>query len=560
MNWASNFPDMIRPVTGAPESQLAELLQLLVATTTATLAQFVPNGPGEVLTWWAATPDHPVVATESAAVPEPEQGWDELTRPVRADDRPLGVLRLARPGPARSWAAADRTSAGFAAQVLALLLRPRPAAPDELTGLDSMREFMALRPEGLGWRPDEQVALYALDLDRFKSVNDVFGYAPANELLRAVGRRLLDWVGPNGRAARAGGAVFLAVRPEPDSDLTASAERLRELIGQPVLVDGVEISRSASVGASMGRLPDTSVVQLLTEADHALQAARTTTGNEARIFDDELRARAIARAEIEVHLRTAVRSGALLLEYQPEFDLRTGALLAFEALVRWQHPVLGLLAPDEFIDVAEQTNMLGELSVWVLREACRQRGSWQRDHPNLPLVVRVNMSPVQLVVDGLVDLVRDALAANGLVGAQLCIEVTERAVPPDIPRTAEVLRQLRAVGVETALDDFGTGHNSLSRLAALPVDALKIDRSFTAGLGENRGNTAIVEALARLAQIFELDLIAEGVETLREAAELLRVGCYRAQGHLLGAPASPETLEPLLRAGRLDPDVLNFGH
>jgi EAL domain-containing protein (putative c-di-GMP-specific phosphodiesterase class I) len=271
-----------------------------------------------------------------------------------------------------------------------------------------------------------------------------------------------------------------------------------------------------------------------------------------------MRAKVEERSEIELHLANAVATGGLRLFYQPEFDLRDGALLAVEALVRWQHPVRGLLEPDEFIDVAEETNTIIELGRWVLLEACHQLASWRTRYPDLPLQLRINVSPAQLISKDLVSVVSAALAEYQLVGNMLCLEITERAVFPDLDQVLSTLRELRSIGVQAAIDDFGTGFSSLAQLKTLPVDVLKIDRQFVTGLGLDVGDTAIVEAIARLASTFHLELVAEGVEVGRVIPELLRIGCHRAQGNLLSAPLPAELLIPVLAGERLDVQALVY--
>jgi EAL domain-containing protein (putative c-di-GMP-specific phosphodiesterase class I) len=261
---------------------------------------------------------------------------------------------------------------------------------------------------------------------------------------------------------------------------------------------------------------------------------------------------AAAAAEIELLLGAAIDTDALRLVYQPEVDLRTGRLLAVEALLRWEHPTRGRLAADEFIGIAEECNLIVAVGEWVLRESCRQRAAWESLLDGRPLVLRVNLSFAQLADDHLVDLVAEVLAEAGLAPSQLCLEITERAMPNDPQHVARVLAELRDLGVTMAIDDFGTGHNSLTYLKALPVDVLKIDRSFTAGLGTDGGDTAIVEALVQLADRLGLEVVAEGVETEASAAELIRVGCHRAQGYLFSRALPPDQLAGAVSAGRVE--------
>jgi EAL domain-containing protein (putative c-di-GMP-specific phosphodiesterase class I) len=241
-----------------------------------------------------------------------------------------------------------------------------------------------------------------------------------------------------------------------------------------------------------------------------------------------------------------------LLYYQPEVDLRTGRLLAVEALVRWNHPVRGILAAGEFIKVAEDTGLIADLGRWVLAQACHQMTAWRAHYPSLHIQMRVNVSPAQLATRNIVGLVEQCLADNQMAGQLLCLEITEHAVVADVAQTIGVLQELKTFGVSLAIDDFGTGYSSMSQLKKLPVDALKIDQTFVAGLGIDAGDQAIVDATVRLAASFDLDVVGEGVETAQMAHELLRLGCYRAQRFLLCKPKSAADLTPVLQKGGLE--------
>jgi EAL domain-containing protein (putative c-di-GMP-specific phosphodiesterase class I) len=260
----------------------------------------------------------------------------------------------------------------------------------------------------------------------------------------------------------------------------------------------------------------------------------------------------IQRSQIALELRSAIENGGLLLHYQPEVDLRTGKLLALEALVRWDHPVRGILSAGEFITVAEETGLIADLDRLVMAEACRQMSAWRADYPSLSIQIRVNVSPAELTTHGVVDLVERCLVDNHLPGSALCLEITEHAVVTDVAHTVDVLHELKMLGVSLAIDDFGTGYSSMSQLKSLPVDVLKIDQSFVAGLGHDRDDNAIVDSTVRLAASFGLEVIGEGVETPEMARELLRLGCTRAQGYLLCRPKSAVDLIPILQQGGLE--------
>jgi EAL domain-containing protein (putative c-di-GMP-specific phosphodiesterase class I) len=273
------------------------------------------------------------------------------------------------------------------------------------------------------------------------------------------------------------------------------------------------------------------------------------------MFDTALRASVEQRAETELQLRDAIEHGGLLLYYQPEVDLRTGKLLAVEALVRWNHPQRGVLPAGSFITVAEETGLIADLGRWVLTEACRQMSVWREQFPLLPITMRVNVSPAQLATRNIVQLVKECLVRNHLPGRLLCLEITEHAVVQDVEQTVDVLHELKALGIILAIDDFGTGYSSMSQLKHLPVDALKIDQTFVAGLGIDGGDGAIVDATVRLAKSFGLEVVAEGVETVDLVHELLKLGCYRAQGFLLCRPKPAAELETVLEHGGVHPST-----
>ena len=261
-----------------------------------------------------------------------------------------------------------------------------------------------------------------------------------------------------------------------------------------------------------------------------------------------MKARSEVRNTIEVHLPAAIREGTLLLYYQPTVDLRTRQLLGVEALVRWAHPSLGLLGPDAFIGVAEATQLAGELGCWVLHEACRQLAAWHAEFPTLALHLAVNLSPAQLVTPGFVATVAGALREHGLPGTALTLEITEHAVIGGLGTVRDTLRGLREHGIQIAIDDFGTGYSSLAQLKALPVDILKIDQGFVRDLGTNSEDHVIVRSIIGLATAFDLDLIAEGVETEIAAHTLLTLGCHQAQGYLFSPPLPAAQLRDLLSA------------
>ena len=423
---------------------------------------------------------------------------------------------------------------------------------DELTTLPNRRALMVELDRRRARR--KPTALLYLGLDRFKTINDSLGHGAGDRLLVEVGNRLRETEGGSGFAARLAGDEFvLVLDPARGRDLHQIAERLLRTVAAPAAIAGRRVSRTASIGIAVSPSQSSGGEDLLTHADAAFRLAKRNGGNRAVPFDEGLRAAVRERSDIEVLLREAIDGTGLLLHYQPELDLRTGELLAVEALVRWDHPTRGILAAGSFIAVAEETGLIVDLGEWVMGEACRQMAVWRAKHPELRMTMRVNMSPAQLATGNIVALVASCLEANRLPGRVLCLEITEHAVMQDVDQAVRTLHELKALGVHLAMDDFGTGFSSMSQLKTLPVDTLKIDQTFVAGLGSDRGDRAIVDATVRLATSFGLEVVAEGVETVELVHELLALGCHRAQGYLLSRPKPPAELALLIAGGGVDP-------
>jgi EAL domain-containing protein (putative c-di-GMP-specific phosphodiesterase class I) len=273
--------------------------------------------------------------------------------------------------------------------------------------------------------------------------------------------------------------------------------------------------------------------------------AKNAGGNVTAVFTDDMALKSEFRNDVELHLQGVIETGSLVLHYQPEVDMRTGEILATEALVRWQHPTRGLLFPDSFIPVAESINLAGELGRWVMRTACAEFAHWQANGIADNAMLRLNVSPVQLVADGFVESIAEIIDEFGLNGDSVCLEITESVVVQDIETTRITLAGLKEIGVHVAIDDFGTGYSVLTHLKSLPVDTLKIDRSFVRELGSDPGDLAIVRAIIALAEAFGLELVAEGVESAAAATTLLQHGCHRAQGFLFSRPLPADAMAEL---------------
>jgi diguanylate cyclase len=418
---------------------------------------------------------------------------------------------------------------------------------DDLTGLRNRRALLAHLSDRLAVRQPGPVAVLYIDLDRLKAINDALGHAAGDWYIQTFADRLNACAGSQSVVARIGGDEFVVVPDQPMTTHAAEtfADRIRETVHDRLTIDGQTINRTVSIGVAAGMPGRDEVTELLRRADEAVLAAKRVGGNHIAVAsDNSLKQR--FRSDIEGHLKGDIDSDALLLDYLPEVDLWTGAIVAAEALVRWRHPDRGVLLPDSFIGVAESMNLASDLDRWVLRTACTEFSGWRSRGVGRDASLRVNMSPLQLTTPGFVRMVGETIAEFGMDDGSLCLEITERAAVHDIDSTARTLAQLKDVGVQTSIDDFGTGYAVLSHLKTLPVDTLKIDPRFVRNLGDNANDLAIVRAIIGLADAFDLQLVAEGVETPAAALALMQHGCRRAQGYLFSRPIAGDAMEALL--------------
>lgn len=430
------------------------------------------------------------------------------------------------------------------------------AEHDDLTGLFNRRALLKHLDERLAPGQPGPVCVLYLDLDRLKAVNDYLGHSAGDEFIRIFAHRIREETGDDWLVARLGGDEFVAIPSWPVGTEAASelAGRLQTMLCERVNIDGEELTRTISIGIGIGQPGLESTLELLHRADQALLTAKSGGGNKIARFCDLLSLKSQFRHDIELHLQGVIEADGLMLHYQPEVDLRTGEILAAEALVRWLHPVHGLLLPETFVDVAESNNLATELGRWVLRTACAEFHGWQQAGLAAKLVIRVNVSPIQLVAEGFVDSVAQTLNDFDMTGQSLCLEITESMVVHDIDATLYTLSALKAIGVHIAIDDFGTGYSVLTHLKSLPVDFIKIDKSFVRDLGYNDGDLAIVRAIIGLAEAFGLGIVAEGVETATAARTLLEYNCHRAQGFLLSRPLTAEAIFAVLAKGSVPVD------
>lgn len=425
------------------------------------------------------------------------------------------------------------------------------AGHDDLTGLHNRRALVAHLSDRLATRDQGPVAVLYLDLDRLKSINDRFGHSAGDWYIQVFAERLRASVGSRNMIARLGGDEFVIIPERSMSTETAEAlaRRLRTMLCDRLAIAGDSITSTVSIGVAVGLPGRDDTSDLLARADEAVLTAKRAGGNDIAVSKGYASAENALRNDIELHLQGDIDDDSLVLHYLPEVDLWSGAIVAAEALVRWRHPKRGLLLPDAFIGVAESMNLAGELGRWVMRNACAEFSRWRAQGLGQSTCLRINVSPAQLVTRGFVRSVADVIDEFGIDSGSVCLEITERAMVRDIKTTRRTLEELKEVGVQIAIDDFGTGYAILSYLKSLPVDMLKIDTTFVRELGTSPTDLAIVRAIIGLAEAFDLQLVAEGVETPAAALTLMRHGCHRAQGYLLSRPIPAEAMAALLSTG-----------
>ena len=477
--------------------------------------------------------------------------------PLISGDLTTGALAFVRFG-ARKWKQKEINTleavAALFAQLQARITAEERlrylAEHDDLTGLFNRRALVAYLSDRLvPGRPGPVVVFY-LDLDRLKPINDYLGHAAGDWFIRVFAQRIQASAGTQSMIARLGGDEFIVVPGHPMAPEAAEsfARHLSAMLCERLAIGAHTITRTVSIGVAVGMPGRDNCTALLRRADEAVLTAKRAGGNQIAASTDDMSLKIAFRNDIELHLQGGIGSEALLLHYLPEVDLLTGAVVAAEALVRWRHPIWGLLLPDSFIGVAESTNLSGELGRWVMRSACAEFSRWRANGVGQSAVLRINVSPIQLITRGFVHSVAETIEEFGIDAGSVCLEITERAVVHDIEATRRTLAELKEVGVQLAIDDFGTGYAVLSHLKSLPVDLLKIDAGFVRDLGTNAGDLAIVRAIIGLAEAFGLQLVAEGVETPAAAMTLMQHGCHRAQGFLLSRPIPGDAMEALLAA------------
>jgi diguanylate cyclase (GGDEF)-like protein len=410
---------------------------------------------------------------------------------------------------------------------------------DVLSGLPNRGRVRQLLGEALRVATTGNVpcAIMFLDLDGFKPVNDTFGHPKGDAVLRAVAKRLVDEVGPDGHVGRMGGDEFAIVLTDAQGRTMVEqlADRIIKSIKEPYQIDQTEIRIGVSIGCAFGPIDGATVDDLILKADLALYQAKDAGRGCARYFSSELQSEQEDRVRLETDLRQAIASKQFHLVYQPLINAKTQKLIGFEALIRWNHPTRGYVPPNVFIPVAEESGLMGVIGDWVVDEACRAAASWPE-----PITVALNISPKQIIMPALPNTVSEALARYKLPGNRIELEVTEGVFLGDNGTTLDVLKRLRALGVGIALDDFGTGYSSIGYLNKAVFHKLKIDGSFVREAGSRPENVAIIQSIVQLAKSFRMTVTAEGVETAEDFERMRELGCDVIQGYLFGRPLSYE--------------------
>jgi diguanylate cyclase (GGDEF)-like protein len=469
---------------------------------------------------------------------------------ARSDDQPRVITLRAFPLPDQAAAISllDVTDAEAAAEALR-----RQAHYDELTGLPNRRVLDEELHRAVRETPasGERVALLMMDLDQFKEVNDALGHHVGDQLLRGIGDRLSTVI-DDALIARLGGDEFavLLVGMIDDHHAMQTAQRVREALSEPFLVDDIRLQSNASIGIAL--FPDQAVdaAMLIQRADVAMYTAKRS-GKGIAFYDPDHDRSSVARLTLSSDLPDAVAAGQLELHFQPFIDLRTGRTVRAEALVRWRHPTWGLLQPEEFVELAGLTGAIQPLTRWVFAEGIRAMATWRAQGHSIGLAV--NLSVRNLYDPGLVDHLGDLLDRAGLDPFDLVVELTETELMDDARLAQEVFESLRALGVQTAIDDFGTGYSSMTFLRDLPLQEIKIDRSFVQHMHQRSDEFTIVRSMIDLGHNLGLEVVAEGVEHADHVELLIRLGCDLAQGYLFSRPLPLDDLLAWLEATAGDP-------
>jgi diguanylate cyclase (GGDEF)-like protein/PAS domain S-box-containing protein len=434
---------------------------------------------------------------------------------------------------------------------------------DVLTGLPNRALFMdhlKLSVERGKRREDRLFAVLFLDLDRFKVINDSLGHMVGDQLLVGIARRLEICLRPGDTVARLGGDEFtilledLAGVPE----VIDVAERLQKALALPFNLNGHEVFTTVSIGIALSSTGYDRPEEVLRDADTAMYRAKVLGKARHEVFDKTMHAYAMNLLQMESDLRRAIERQEFILHYQPIVALETGTIIGFEALIRWQHPERGFVSPDQFISIAEETGLIIPIGQWVLEQACRQIRIWQEQFPqHPPLQISVNLSSKQFINSKLIEQIRQVMQETRVDPRSLKLEMTESMVMENFDTAIDMLQQLRQLGIELSIDDFGTGYSSLSYLHRFPISTLKIDRSFVSSMNDQNENAEIVRTILMLARSLKMNVVAEGVETEEQLAQLALLECEYGQGYYFSKPLDPEAAAKLLTEHRTYPIPLS---
>jgi diguanylate cyclase (GGDEF)-like protein/PAS domain S-box-containing protein len=424
---------------------------------------------------------------------------------------------------------------------------------DPLTGLANRARFMDRLEHELGrsTRHGRTVGMLFMDLDDFKSVNDALGHPAGDRLLLGVAARLQLCLRPGDTAARFGGDEFAVLLEEIDraEDAVAVGERIIEALQEPIALDEKEVFTRASIGVALGQRGQPRAEELLRRADVAMYVAKGRGKGRCEVYEPGMQESMVERLTLAADLQRAVERGEFVVHYQPEIELSTGRIVGVEALVRWQHPERGLLPPEEFIGLAEETGLILLIGRWVLREACQQARRWQQLYAaEPPLALAVNVSVKQIRQGGLAKVVAEALRESGLPPESLILEITESVMMEGAEAAVERLQELKALGVRLAMDDFGMGYSSLSYLRGFPIDVLKIDKSFVDGMGTQENEGELAATIIELGRALHLKIVAEGIERPEQLGRLRTLHCNFGQGFYFARPVEGEAIDALLRS------------
>jgi diguanylate cyclase (GGDEF)-like protein/PAS domain S-box-containing protein len=419
------------------------------------------------------------------------------------------------------------------------------ALHDDLTGLPNRRHFVEkLRRtiQAAKREPERIFAVLFLDLDHFKFVNDSMGHTVGDELLIAVGQRLQNCLRPGDMLARLGGDEFTVLLEDLEEPQEASkiATQIRNALSLPFIIRGTELFTSISIGITLNTTWFRQSEEILRDADSALSHAKAQGKARWVVFDETMHADAIQRLELQSGMRRALQIGEFITHYQPIISLSTGRLIGFEALVRWNHPERGKVAPDDFLPLAEETGLLASIDSHVLRTSCYQVAQWQQRYSPQHLLINVNVSAQLFALPDFIDLVRDTIRETGLLPGTLRLELTESIIMSKVPDAAARLDRLHDMGVVLQVDDFGTGYSSLSKLHQFPIDGLKVDRMFMARVRASHDHVPIIDTIMTLAQSMGLTVTAEGIENEAQLGYCRAHNCHYGQGHLFAAALEAE--------------------